>query len=99
MFIENLFTIFAMKKNISEFGGSISHIWKKGCLNYGGDFMKRLHNLWSELEQKNKTSQFSSSLGEGQLDNDRKQMGLGIERKINIPGYFFPFHLRAIQQK
>lgn len=26
--------------------------------------------------------------GEGQLKNDIKQMGLGIERKINIPGYF-----------
>jgi len=44
--------------------------------------------------------QFSSFFGgEGQPGNDIKQMGLGIKRKINIPGYFSLFHLRAIQQK
>lgn len=37
--------------------------------------------------------------GGGAAGNDIKQMGLGIKRKINIPGYFSTFHLRAIQQK
>lgn len=99
MSVENLLYHSCNEKNISEFGGSTSHIWKEGWLKYGGDFIKKLHNLWSELEQENKTGQVSSSSGEGQLENDRKQMGLGIKRKINIPGYFSTFHLRAIQQK
>lgn len=30
-----------------------------------------------------------------QLENDTKQMGLGIKRKINIPGYFSISHLRT----
>lgn len=49
-----------------------------------------------ELEKENKTGQFSSSLGEGQRESNTKQTQLGIKSKINIPGYFSTFHLRAI---